>query len=313
MSPTKVESVIKYFTGDSEVKVRWYHEKASSLLSDLFLMVMTSFFYGKIMETHRQLSKHIESQETEPYVSKRLVVKIGTSTITGGRENLDTKFMDSIATQLSILYTNGIQPYLVTSGAVGCGKVLMSNYDGSRKKKQIAAALGQPILIEQWKQQFNKYGINIYQVLVTERDVEYAQQLLADMIDGIPIINANDTVNPFEIMQLEKSADNDELTKHIALAVQADTVLLLSDRSVENKFGCPMQTIYPDSYYGYELEFYGSNKVGTGGMQSKHNVALSLAQQGIRSIIGNGREENIILNAAKGKLVGTTYLPPDSS
>lgn len=87
------------------------------------------------MEIDRKLSNHIETNETETYVSKRIVVKIGTSSITGGRENLDVNFMDAIAKQLSILYTKGMQPYLVTSGAVGCGKVLMSNYDGSRKKK----------------------------------------------------------------------------------------------------------------------------------------------------------------------------------
>lgn len=264
------------------------------------------------MEFHQRYYQS-ECHEAEKPISKRLAVKIGSSTITGRKEHLDINFMSSIVDQVSYLYNEGVFIPLITSGAVACGKKHMKNYNGSPKHKQLAAAIGQPILIGQWRELFAAKGIPIYQVLVTEKDIPYAQELLMDMVDGIPIINANDPVNQYETKQLAISADNDRLTGCLARALNLDTVLFLSDRALENKFGCSMQTIFPDSYYGYELEFYGSNGVGTGGMESKHNTALSLAHQGIRSIIGNGREENIILHAAQGKLVGTTYVPASFS
>ncbi|CAN5176857.1 hypothetical protein BH09PAT2_BH09PAT2_09530 [soil metagenome] len=262
------------------------------------------------MDIDKRLYQQLESKEKEPFVSKRVVVKIGSSTITGGGENLDIDFMSSIAAQISTLYKKGVAVHIVTSGAVACGKQYISRYDGSIVSKQIAAAMGQPILIEEWKRQFNAHGINIYQLLLTEHNLEYARTILSQMTDGIPIINANDPVNSFEMQQFLVSADNDRLAGHVASAIEADTAFLLTDvTGVRNRHGQTIQIIDPTINYTEDITFHGKSTVGTGGMESKHLVAMALADRGIRAIIGNGRENEILLNGARGQLVGTTYLP----
>jgi len=257
------------------------------------------------METYT----YLEQKETERFLSKNIVIKIGSSTITGGTPELDTLFMANIASQLAYLHMAGVRTHIVTSGAVACGKQYVSNYDGSMLAKQIAAAAGQPILMEEWRRQFAQFGIPVYQLLLTERDLSFARPVLEGMVGGIPIINANDTVNTCEMSQLLVSADNDRLAGYIAHSVHADTLFLLTDVSgVLDTQGNLVSMLNADEDTPAFIQFTGKSSVGTGGMASKHAVAMQYAREGTRTIIGHGRAENIIIDGAHGKLVGTTYI-----
>jgi len=110
-----------------------------------------------------------------------------------------------------------------------------------------------------------------------------------------------------ELRMLGIQADNDNSAGLIAEALGMDTSCLLTNIAVLNTDGYRVQLIECSNPSLHNIHFKGNSSQGTGGMESKHNVALRLASKSIRTIIGNARDENIILNAAKGNFVGTTY------
>lgn len=265
------------------------------------------------METHQSIYYHqYESKETNGNRFERPIIKIGSSTITTGEkgsEMLDVDFMESMAYQVSTLYNAGIRPYIVSSGAVACGRPFIPDFDGSLESKQEAAALGQVKLMSEWDRQFAKFGINVYQLLLTEYSLPKAK-ILSRMRHGIPIVNANDPVNDYEMKQLLDSADNDKLAGIVAQSIQADMVFLLTDvEAVRNIHGSNISTIYSTIQYEDIITFNGKSCVGTGGMESKHSVALNLARNNIPAVICNGRRPNLLLDIANGKSVGTYYAP----
>ncbi|MBP9691490.1 hypothetical protein KBD81_05435 [Candidatus Woesebacteria bacterium] len=250
-----------------------------------------------------------EKKEREDFVSKNIVVKIGSSTITGGGAEVDMPFLQSIAEQVAVLRQSGTRVTIVSSGAVACGKRNVTGYDGSRLHKQMAASFGQANLIARWQEAFLPYGIGVAQILVTEETLSSAQVVIEQASQfGIVIINANDSVNSDEIDQLGICADNDRLAAHLAEQIRADTVLLLTDTAVKDVYGNEVSCINPYDDLSQFIQFNGSSSLGTGGMASKHMEALQLAQYGIRAHIGNGREPDALLNAARGSSFGTMYL-----
>lgn len=260
---------------------------------------------------------HLDQEETEKFISQKIIVKIGSSTITGGREALDTAFISDIARQISYLKKKNLNVAIVSSGAVACGKHRVSNYDGSILSRQRAAARGQRILIQKWADAFETYGMEVDQILINDDNFPSAKNLLNSLLAdpvGIPIINANDAVSDHEMKQLLISADNDRLAGFVAGAVGADTVFLLSDvDGIKDREGNIVPTIYTHNYSGENIIFRGRSETGTGGMESKHQVAMELAEQNMRVVIGNGREENILIRGAKGESVGTLYFAPSST
>lgn len=268
---------------------------------------------GKIMETHQSFCYHqLESKERNRHRFERPVIKIGSSTITTGEkgsETLDVDFMESMAYQVSTLHHAGVRPYIVSSGAVACGRPFIPDFDGSLESKQEAAALGQVKLMSEWDRQFAKFGINVYQLLLTEYSLPKAK-ILSRMRHGIPIVNANDPVNDYEMKQLLDSADNDKLAGIVAQSIHADMVFLLTDvDAVRNIHGSDISTIYPTLQYDDNIAFNGKSGVGTGGMESKHTVALTLAKNNIPAVICNGRRSNLLLDIANGEAIGTYYAP----
>lgn len=253
-----------------------------------------------------------EIKEKERFVAERIVVKIGSSTITGNRGVLDLNFMDNIACQANSIFCHGKKVVFVTSGAVEGGKSQVPDYDGSELKKREAASIGQFDLMWEWKNVFKKHGTPVSMHLLTEQDIKLPQtkSLLNSVATyTIPVINANDSVNSFEIEQLAISADNDRLAGFVAETIGADTLFLLTDvDGVKDKYGRVIKTIYADRTPKENIIFSAKSKAGTGGMESKHNVAMNLAGRNIRVIIGNGREDDILIRGARGENVGTSYL-----
>lgn len=263
------------------------------------------------MADSREAGASFGEEQKERFLAHRMVAKIGSKTITGGGESLDLIFVDNIARQVSELHRGGVDVVIVSSGAVVSGKSSIPNFDKTdilhlRK----AAAVGQPKLMTAWTSAFEKYGIKTGQVIVTENDLPSARDVLMGLLeDGIvPIVNANDSVNKYEIEKLSTSADNDRLAGFVAREIEADTLLLLTDRDgVVDEEG---ETIsYVDRLEHIE-EVITEEGDGKGGMWIKAVEAHGAAGEGRFAVVAYGRTEDVVLKAAKRVNVGTRFITP---
>ncbi len=251
-----------------------------------------------------------EQKEHQEFISKKIVIKIGSSTITDGKEFPDREFIGQIAAQIATLKNAGVDVYVVSSGAVACGRTFVQDYDSENiAHRQLAAAIGQPLLMTYWTEEFSPYGIIPAQILVTDQTLKQAHTLLRQMQPHhVPIINANDTVSDFEMRQwMQISGDNDVLAGQVSVETGADTTFLLTDvNGIQNRYGEIIDRIDPHLPL-HDVIFNGTSSSGTGGMASKHSVASHLAMSGIRTVIGSGRTSDILIRGAMGEQVGTTY------
>ena len=250
----------------------------------------------------------VNSKEREQFVSKRLIVKIGSSTIVKDGDPLNRDFMDNMARQISGLFRSGVEVVIVSSGAVACGRKILGDIGTTTLDNQVAAVYGQPELIAQWKASFSRYGVHVGQELLTDEHLNNNRKVLEDSLKrGVVIINANDPVNDLEMKQFRISADNDRLAGDVAGSIDADTLILLTDvDGVLNKKGELLTHV--DRLEDVE-DIIKDSGAGTGGMWSKCLVAKQAARDGRRSIIANGRSEDVILRAARGQNVGTRFIP----
>lgn len=248
-------------------------------------------------------SERQPTAEQEHFISKRIIVKIGSSTITEGATNqepLNLNHIDEVAGQCSILFKNGVEVLIVSSGSVACGRQLLGITDDDISDKQVEATYGQPTLIGTWIEAFKMHGVMAGQVLLTENDLEEASTVLRKAMKlGIVIINANDAVSKTEMEQLTISADNDLLAEYVALAVEADTLLILTD--VDGVLGNDKRLIKDGHSIGDDFVFWDKSKDGTGGMKSKVEVLQNVsANNRIRGAIASIKKRDIILQVARG-------------
>ena len=140
---------------------------------------------AKSMETLR----YIDNQEQESFVARRMVVKIGSSSITRDGSPLNLDFMDSVARQASTLFYAGTEVVIVSSGSVESGRQVVS-VNGDMIDKQVAAMYGQGELTYRWKEAFAKYQVDAAELLLTKRDLKKSTgPLLRAMQYGVVIIN----------------------------------------------------------------------------------------------------------------------------
>lgn len=259
------------------------------------------FFVAKNME----ITKYIESKELERFITKRMVIKIGSSSITKNGSPLNLTIMDDIARQTSILFHSGVEVVIVSSGSVASGRKVIP-VNGDLTDKQVAAMYGQGELTYRWKEAFERHSIHAAELLLTKRDLKNSTgPLLRAMQFGVVIINENDAVNNEELKELVILGDNDKLASRVArIPARADTLLILTDTSgVLDTNG---NTIHVLDKGGKEnVLFYGKSLAGTGGMESKVKAGFKAAKQGIKTIIANAYEDDVVLKAARGEVVGT--------
>ena len=236
---------------------------------------------------------------------KRIVVKVGSNVLTTDSGKLDITRMSSLVDQIAWLRQNAYDVVLVTSGAVACGrKELQVNHSlDSVEQRQLFSAMGQVKLINLYYDLFREYNIHIGQVLTTkenfqsERSYQNQKACMEVMLENnvLPIVNENDTVSIEELM----FTDNDELSGLIALMVGAEVLVLLT--GVNGLYnGDPMDAgsevirkVKPgDDVSRYILS--SKSAVGRGGMTSKFNTAISVAQAGTRVLIACGNRDNIL-------------------
>src|SRR4030065_166364 len=171
-----------------------------------------------------------------PLPPTRLVIKIGTSTLTAGTDRLSPPTLVDLARQISNMRTAGNDVVLVTSGAVATGREALSfpQLPKDIPAKQMLAAVGQPRLMAVYERIFGLYGITVAQVLLTRADLDNrrsylnARNTLSALLRHqlLPIVNENDTVATEEI----RVGDNDNLSALVASALEADLLVLLTDQ-----------------------------------------------------------------------------------
>ena len=251
-----------------------------------------------------------------------VVVKLGTSVLTGGTKQLDRARIVELIRQCAYLHQNGHKIIIVTSGAIAAGREYLNfpNLPNTVASKQLLASVGQSKLIQLWEQLFSIYKIYIGQMLLTRADLEdrerflNAQDALKAMLDNniIPVINENDAVATAEI----KVGDNDNLSALAAILAEADKLLLLTD--IEGLYTADPRTdhdaklIEEVSQIDDSLRSIAGDSVsglGTGGMSTKIQAAEVAGSAGIEVIIAAGSKENVIIDAVDNQSVGTRFLP----
>ncbi len=252
---------------------------------------------------------------------QKIVIKLGSSSLTNGTKRLSRSHMVEIVRQISSLHQAGHQVIVVSSGAIAAGREYcadQSNYT-SLPSKQMLASIGQVRLMNTWSDLFNIYDLSVGQVLLTRSDVsdekraENAQNTLLTLLSHrvIPIVNENDTVATEEI----RFGDNDNLSALVANLIQADLLILLTDQ--EGLFTADPRTC-PDAKLIETIEVIDENVaccakgthpdgVGTGGMTTKLQAAQKATTQGTSTIIASSKEPNILISLIDGKKIGTFF------
>jgi len=252
--------------------------------------------------------------------SQTLVVKLGTSVLTGGSRRLNQAHIVELVRQCAQLHADGYRIVIVTSGAIAAGREHL-NYPelpATIASKQLLAAVGQSRLIQLWEQLFSIYGIHIGQMLLTRADMEdrerflNAQDTLRALLNNniVPVINENDAVATAEI----KVGDNDNLSALVAILADADKLLLLTDQQglyTADPRNNPQAELITDVHVIDDaLRAIAGDSVsglGTGGMGTKLQAADVACRAGIDVIIAAGSKSGVITDVAKGYAIGTRF------
>jgi len=253
----------------------------------------------------------------------RVVIKVGTSSITQGGSGASSGFMDSVAEQVKELRDKGIEVLIVTSGAIGIGLSAMNAQSRSREIpiRQAAASIGQSVLMQKWNDSFQKCGIAVAQILLTydfysDREkylnLRNAIQTLLEY-KAVPIFNENDAVCVKEIDAM--FGDNDTLSAMVSIKMDADLLIILSDvDGLYDKnpklFGdaklIPTVTEITDEIKASAGD--PTSRVGTGGMRTKIHAAEICHEAGCSMIIAGSGIDNVIARIMDGDDIGTIFI-----
>lgn len=250
----------------------------------------------------------------------KVVIKVGSSTLTNEDGRLDYSFIQDLTRQISQEKLAGRKCILVSSGAIRAGveKLQLNGRPKTIPEKQAAAAVGQGLLMHVYNELFGSFGITAAQVLLTRDDfinrTRYlnARNTLNTLLEYgcVPIINENDTVAVEEI----RFGDNDSLAALVASAVDADLLINLSDvgglydGNPSESDDCSIISEVTEITPEIESVAGDTNGVaGTGGMRAKIEAAKVAVNSGITMVIANGRRPGVISEVVNGKVIGTRF------
>lgn len=250
-----------------------------------------------------------------------VVVKLGTSVLTGGTLALDRAHMVELARQCAELKKQGHSVVIVTSGAIAAGREHLGYpaLPNAISSKQLLAAVGQSRLIQVWESLFAIYGIKIGQMLLTRADLDDRERFLnaRDTINAlvengiVPVVNENDAVATNEI----KVGDNDNLSALVGILCGADKLLLLTDQkglfTADPRKDPDAQLIKEVTTIDDTLRKIAGGSgttLGTGGMATKLQAADIARRAGIEVIIAAGRAPNVIFDSLSADPQGTRFL-----
>ena len=257
---------------------------------------------------------------------KRIVVKVGTSTLTHETGRLNLHNMERLTRTLADLAGMGHEIVLVSSGAIGIGtgKMGLQSRPTELRMKQAAAAVGQCMMMHLYDKFFGEYNRVVAQILLTGEDVDapVRAQHLHNTFESllelgiIPVVNENDSVssNEIETGHCKVLGDNDTLSAIVARLVDADLLILLSD--IDGLYDCdPHQN--PNAKLIHQVEeitpelksMAGGTGTwrGTGGMATKLTAAQVAMSAGVDMVITNGNNMDALYDIVSGKDVGTRF------
>lgn len=260
-------------------------------------------------------------RETTPM---RIVVKIGTSTLSHPTGCLNIRRVEALCRTLSDLKNAGNEIILVSSGAIAMGfsKLMLSERPKDIPTKQAAAAVGQCELMYTYDKLFQEYHHTVAQILLTGSDFSHEdryenfkntmRRLLE--LKALPVINENDTIATDEICV----GDNDTLSAMVAVSVEADLLVLMSDidglytadphRDPTARLISKVTDFTPEILGSADGEF---TSLGTGGMKTKLHAAQICCESGCDMVIMNGADPYLLYELIDGKSIGTRFFAPE--
>ena len=256
----------------------------------------------------------------------RLVVKVGTSTLTRDTGSLNLQNMERLARVLSDLEGMGYQVVLVSSGAIGIGtkKLRLDARPTELRMKQATAAVGQCMMMHIYDKLFAEYNRTVAQILLTGEDVdapvrsEHLHNTFEALLElgVIPVVNENDSVSSAEIEtgKCKVLGDNDTLSAIVARLVGADLLVLLSD--IDGLYDADPHSS-PDARLIHHVDAVtpelraiaggAGTWRGTGGMQTKLNAAEIAMAAGVDMVITNGARVEDLYGIVAGEDIGTRF------
>ena len=252
---------------------------------------------------------------------KRIVIKVGSSTMTYGNGKRNFSRIDRLAREIADLANQGKEIILVSSGAVAVGvdRLGLAAKPKTIPGKQAAAAVGQGVLMHTYEKIFAEYGQIVAQVLLTRMDsvdrhrYTNSRNTFLALLEHkvIPIVNENDVVAIDEL----KIGDNDNLSALVAGIIDADLLIILSDIDglyTANPQNDPNAKLVPEvTDITPEIEASAGDagsKVGTGGMFTKIQAAKMATSSGINMVIASGEEKDAISRILDGEEIGTLFV-----
>ena len=251
----------------------------------------------------------------------RLVVKIGTSTLTHATGNMNIRRVEQLCRVLADLKNAGHEVILVSSGAIGMGvgKLGLRERPSDMPTKQAAAAVGQCELMYVYDKLFSEYNHTVAQILLTGDDLNHTDRhenfrnTMSRLLElgVLPIINENDTIATTEIAV----GDNDTLGAIVAVSIGADVLVLLSD--IDGLYTADphtepnaklIQTVKEITPEILALAGGCGSALGTGGMKTKLRAAAMCAEAGCDMIIANGADPQLLYRLADGEAIGTRFV-----
>ena len=256
----------------------------------------------------------------------RIVVKVGTSTLTNENGQSNLREMEKLSRTLAYIQNLGNEVVLVSSGAiaVGANKLHLPEKPTEMRMKQAAAAVGQCENMFLYDKFFGYYNKTVAQILLNAEDIkqEEKKENLANTFEAlleqgiIPIVNENDSVSYTEIESEDRLfGDNDMLSAVVAVLCKADRLIILSDI---DGFYDRDPRLYKDAKLisrienidesVYELAGGAGSRRGTGGMRTKLQAADLATRSGIDTIVMNGQNTDGLYDLAEGRKVGTLFV-----
>ena len=269
------------------------------------------------MKSYRENLKH----------AKRIVIKVGTSTLTYETGKINFSRIDRLARIISDLSNQGKEVILVTSGAIGVGvdKLKLPERPKTIREKQAVAAVGQCELMHMYSKFFSEYGHIVAQILLS-RDVVSDESCRKNVINTfetllekeiVPIVNENDSVSVVELKvgQKDTFSENDTLSAIVSKLVKADLLIILSDidgfydsdprKNPDSKMLSIISEITPEIE---QCADGAGTKRGTGGMITKLTAAKIATTAGVDMVLTNGSRPEIIMDIIEGADIGTLFV-----
>ena len=256
--------------------------------------------------------------------AKRIIVKIGTSSLTHENGKVNLSKMEKLARVLTDLNNSGREILLVSSGAIGAGmqRIGRNKRPEDLPLKQATAAIGQAILMKMYQKFFDEYNQVIAQILLTKDVIEdnikklNAKNTFDTLLDlgVIPIINENDCISTAQI-EGYRFGDNDTLSATVAQLVDADLLILLTDIDglYTDNPRCNSEAVLIPRVEEITEEIEGlangtGSRLGTGGMTTKIMAAKIAKSCGTDTIVASGEHIEILNDLLRGEEIGTWFV-----